>query len=174
MRAGKDVAGFLEDDWGNGVGHDFVYEERQPEFFDWGYEGWMVCKRCGARKRVRSRLDQHGLLWGYICDSQPNIVNVNCLKGEHVDEDASNRRDGMAEAVNVSVELRGDALPGLEDSHFIYTQRLVGLTPNDRKVFSEISVSAVGITVTEVTSEEVKELVRLFRALAFSLENGVV
>ena len=57
MRVGKDVAGFFEEDWGNGDGgHDFVYEERQPEFFDWGHEGWMTCKRCGARKRVRSRL----------------------------------------------------------------------------------------------------------------------
>ena len=80
----------------------------------------------------------------------------------------------MAGAVNVSIDLRGDALPGLEDSHFIYTQKLVGLTPSDTKVFSTISVSAVGITVTEVTPEEVQELVRLFRALAFSLENGVV
>lgn len=174
MRVGKDVAGFFEEDWGNGDGHDFVYEERQPEFFDWGHEGWMTCKRCGARKRVRSRLDQHGVLWGYICDSQPDIVNLECPKGVVDDVDASSERYGVAGAANIKIDLRGDVFPGLEDSHFIYTQKLAGLTPRDRSVFSTISVSAVGITVTEVTPDEVQELVRLFRALAFSLENGVV
>ena len=100
-------------------------------------------------------------------------MNVECPKGDVDDVDASSGLYGVAGAANITVDLRGDGFSGLEDSHFIYTQKLAGLTPRDRSVFSTISVSAVGITVTEVTPEEVQELVRPFSGFSVSLENGV-
>ena len=80
----------------------------------------------------------------------------------------------MSKSIAISIQVEKEVLPSLEDSHFVYIQKLLGLTPRERQVFSTISVSAVGVIVTDINTEERQELIRLFKSLALSLENHVI
>lgn len=76
----------------------------------------------------------------------------------------------MSRPVTVRIQMQNDVLPALEDSHFVYVHE-VDLTPDEKRALSTISVPADGILLTEISKEERRELIKLFRTLALSLEN---
>ena len=76
----ENAAGFFEDDWKNGIDHNFIYEEDQPESVDGGNRGWMICKNCGGRKFVRIRFDHLGKGHGHIRNREPKDLNLKCPK----------------------------------------------------------------------------------------------
>lgn len=79
----------------------------------------------------------------------------------------------MSKPITVRIQIENDVLPALENSHFVYVH-VVDLSPDEEQTLSTISVPADGILFTEMRTEERRDLIKLFRALALSLENEVV
>ena len=79
----------------------------------------------------------------------------------------------MSKPITVRIQIENDVLPALENSHFVYVH-VVDLIPDDRQALSTVSVPADGILFAELSTGERRELIKLFRALALSLENEVM